>query len=93
LLLEIYPASDPSDPIAPPVLDPLWLEPFPDELLPEVAVTNPEARYSRQENVTLAFMTALQLLPPANERSSFYAMYLIGVLARRRHYSKPPLQP
>ena len=44
----------------------LWLEPFPDALL-EGLVENapgPEARYETKEAVTLAFVAALQHLPP-----------------------------
>jgi RNA polymerase sigma-70 factor (TIGR02960 family) len=44
----------------------VWLEPFPDTLL-EGAVDvppGPEARYERAETVSLAFVTALQVLPP-----------------------------
>lgn len=40
----------------------LWLEPFPDSWME--AIENPEARYTRQESVSLAFLTVLQLLPP-----------------------------
>ncbi|SEF19970.1 RNA polymerase sigma-70 factor, ECF subfamily [Amycolatopsis pretoriensis] len=40
----------------------VWLEPFPDALLP--APPGPEARYEQRESVSLAFVTALQLLPP-----------------------------
>ncbi|WP_284741617.1 sigma-70 family RNA polymerase sigma factor [Amycolatopsis sp. RTGN1] len=40
----------------------VWLEPFPDALLP--ASAGPEARYERSESVSLAFVTALQALPP-----------------------------
>jgi RNA polymerase sigma-70 factor (TIGR02960 family) len=43
-----------------------WLEPFPDALL-EGATDNlpgPEARYEQTESISLAFITALQLLPP-----------------------------
>jgi RNA polymerase sigma-70 factor (TIGR02960 family) len=36
-----------------------WLEPFPDDLL-----QGPEARYEQTEAISLAFVTALQLLPP-----------------------------
>jgi RNA polymerase sigma-70 factor (TIGR02960 family) len=44
----------------------LWLEPYPDVLLEEVAdrTPGPEARYETREAVSLAFVTALQLLPP-----------------------------
>jgi RNA polymerase sigma-70 factor (TIGR02960 family) len=44
----------------------VWLEPFPDALL-EGAIDeplSPEARYARTESISLAFVTALQLLPP-----------------------------
>jgi len=52
-----------SESLPPSILDPIWLEPYPDELLaPDEA--NPEARYTLRESVTLAFMTSLQLLPP-----------------------------
>ncbi len=57
------PASDPTSPVAPRSAEALWLEPFPDSWLAE-ATENPEARYTRQESVSLAFLTALQLLPP-----------------------------
>src|SRR5262249_10144898 len=58
-----FPASDPKDGIAPAINEPIWLEPFPDERLPELA-PGPEARYSLRESITLAFLAALQLLPP-----------------------------
>ena len=44
----------------------VWLEPFPDALL-EGAIDvplGPEARYERTESISLAFVTALQVLPP-----------------------------
>ena len=44
----------------------VWLEPFPDALL-EQALTvplGPEARYQQNESISLAFVTALQTLPP-----------------------------
>jgi RNA polymerase sigma-70 factor (ECF subfamily) len=56
-------ASDPTRPVAPRSAEVLWLEPFPDSWLAE-ATENPEARYTRHESVSLAFLTALQLLPP-----------------------------
>jgi RNA polymerase sigma-70 factor (ECF subfamily) len=41
----------------------VWLQPYPDALL-EDAVAGPEASYEQAEAISLAFMTALQLLPP-----------------------------
>lgn len=42
----------------------VWLEPLPDILYEDAATPGPEARYERSEAVSLAFVTALQLLPP-----------------------------
>jgi RNA polymerase sigma-70 factor (TIGR02960 family) len=43
-----------------------WLEPFPDVLLEGLAEhePGPEARYDAKESISLAFVTAIQLLPP-----------------------------
>jgi RNA polymerase sigma-70 factor (ECF subfamily) len=42
-----------------------WLEPYPDALLEGVVLTSgPEARYEASEAISLAFVTALQMLPP-----------------------------
>jgi RNA polymerase sigma-70 factor (TIGR02960 family) len=42
-----------------------WLEPYPDALLEGVALTpGPEARYETSEAISLAFVAALQMLPP-----------------------------
>lgn len=44
----------------------MWLEPFPDALLDAVPDpgAGPEGRYDAREAISLAFVTALQLLPP-----------------------------
>lgn len=42
----------------------VWLEPYPDALLDEAVPLGPEARYERSESISLAFVTALQILPP-----------------------------
>ena len=44
----------------------LWLEPYPDSLLEGIADDSPgpEARYESHEAVSLAFVTAMQVLPP-----------------------------
>jgi RNA polymerase sigma-70 factor (TIGR02960 family) len=48
------------------VLEPVWLEPYPDVLLEGVADRGqePDARYEQREAIGLAFMVALQRLPP-----------------------------
>jgi RNA polymerase sigma-70 factor (ECF subfamily) len=45
---------------------PPWLEPYPDVLLDNLVdqAPGPETRYERSEAISLAFITALQLLPP-----------------------------
>src|SRR6476469_9588483 len=53
-------------PLPTPRDEPVWLQPFPDTFLD--GATNgppgPEARYEQTEAISLAFVTALQLLPP-----------------------------
>ena len=44
--------------------DPLWLEPYPDQWLADDRASSPEARYEQRESVELAFVIALQYLPP-----------------------------
>jgi RNA polymerase sigma-70 factor (TIGR02960 family) len=45
---------------------PPWLEPYPDVLLDNLAgqAPGPQTRYETTEAISLAFITALQLLPP-----------------------------
>jgi RNA polymerase sigma-70 factor (TIGR02960 family) len=44
----------------------VWLQPYPDALLEGAAngTLGPEARYEQAESISLAFVTALQVLPP-----------------------------
>jgi RNA polymerase sigma-70 factor (TIGR02960 family) len=44
----------------------IWLEPYPDVLLEELIdqTPGPETRYEAREAISLAFVSALQLLPP-----------------------------
>ena len=53
-------------PVPTPREEPVWLQPFPDALLEGAAGVppGPEARYEQTEAISLAFVTALQLLPP-----------------------------
>jgi len=50
---------DPRNPLAEPLTEAVWIEPYPDELL----------RYEDREAVELAYIAALQLLPP-NQRAA-----------------------
>ena len=55
------------EPLAPvPRDEAVWLQPYPDALLEGATgvLPGPEARYEQAEAVSLAFVTALQLLPP-----------------------------
>jgi len=56
-------AAGPGEPMAAPLDQQFWLEPFPDALLDESA-TSPESRYDAHESISLAFLVALQMLPP-----------------------------
>ena len=57
----------------------LWLEPYPDALLEGLAdpAPGPEARYEARESISLAFITALQLLPP-RQRAAIILRDVLG---------------
>ena len=58
-------AADPHGGPGAPVVESVWIEPYPDELIGvEDELAGPEARYEQRESVELAFVAALQLLPP-----------------------------
>jgi RNA polymerase sigma-70 factor (ECF subfamily) len=61
---DTHPPSDPSSPVPPRLREPIWLEPFPDELLADHH-SDPEDRAFQRERTTLAFLVALQHLTPA----------------------------
>jgi RNA polymerase sigma-70 factor (ECF subfamily) len=54
---------------------PFWLEPYPDVLLDQRP--GPEARYETTEAISLAFITALQLLPP-RQRAALVLRDVLG---------------
>jgi RNA polymerase sigma-70 factor, ECF subfamily len=61
----------------------LWLQPYPDALLEGLAdpAQGPEARYETMESISLAFITALQLLPP-RQRAVIVLRDVLGFHAR-----------
>ena len=59
-----------------------WLEPYPDALLDGVpdAAPGPDARYESRETIALAFVTALQRLPP-RQRAALVLRDVLGYRA------------
>ena len=72
LPLDLGPPADPEDPM-PPTRDDL-VGPCPPDLYD---FASPEARYSKRESVALAFLAALQLLPP-KQRAVLIAHDVLG---------------
>jgi RNA polymerase sigma-70 factor, ECF subfamily len=65
LPVDFGPPADPHDGPAPPLVESVWVEPYPDAMLgAEAGVVAPDARYDQRESVELAFIAALQHLPP-----------------------------
>ena len=72
--------------------EPLWLQPYPDVLLDELPDTSPgpAARYEARESISLAFITALQHLPP-RQRATWCCETRSG--SARPNSGHPRLQP
>lgn len=75
--------DDPTRPPSPPVTDPIWIEPCPDALWDDGHATDaneretPESSYTRRESVSLAFLAAVHLLPPA-QRAALLLREVMG---------------
>jgi RNA polymerase sigma-70 factor (ECF subfamily) len=76
---EIGPRVERFEGLVPIPVDPIWLEPWPDELGPAMRET-PEARVSERESVSLAFLVALQVLPP-RQRAVLLLRDVVGLEA------------
>src|SRR5215212_11364676 len=64
LPIDYGPATDPHDGPGEPVVESVWVEPYPDEAVGlQDGLAGPEARYELRESVELAFVAALQHLP------------------------------
>ena len=56
--------AGPGAELDPPLTELPWLEPFPDQWLTPGGQPTPEARYEQRESIELAFVAAMQHLPP-----------------------------
>jgi RNA polymerase sigma-70 factor, ECF subfamily len=75
------PAAFGDDP-GPPLVESVWIEPYPDETLGVAGgYASPAARYEQREAVELAFIAALQLLP-AKQRAVLILREVLGFSAR-----------
>ncbi len=82
LPIDYAPAADPHDGPSDPLLESVWMEPYPDEKLGlDSALAGPDARYEQREGIELAFTAALQHLP-ARQRAVLILRDVLGFSAR-----------
>jgi RNA polymerase sigma-70 factor, ECF subfamily len=82
LPIDYGPPTDPHDGPGEPVIESVWVEPYPDERLGlEDGFAAPDARYEQREGIELAFVAALQLLPP-RQRAVLILREVLGFSAK-----------
>ena len=76
LPIDYGPHSDPHDDLALPLVESVWVEPYPDGAI-DAGYASPDAVYEQRESVELAFVAALQHLP-ARQRAVLILREVLG---------------
>ena len=82
LPVDYGPAAHPHTPPGEPIVESVWIEPYPDETYGvEDEFASPDARYEQREGIELAFIAALQHLA-ANQRAVLILREVMGFSAK-----------